>query len=80
MSRKVKAKRKTDIDSHLDDLLVLSGTQDPPAASAFPAWHDFSRIAIHVASAQQIQTKPEVSQPGDASEQEAEQVARQVML
>src|SRR2546429_5444315 len=79
MNRKINAKRKTDTGSHLDDLLVLSGTQDAPAAPAFPAVHDFSRIAIHAASARQIQAQPEVSQPEDSSEQEAEQVVRWVM-
>ena len=41
--------------------------------------HDFSRIPVHSSHSPVLQTKLTVNQPGDAYEQEAEQVAEQVM-
>src|SRR5437868_9019791 len=41
--------------------------------------HDFSRIPIHSTQTAALQTKLMVNQPGDVYEQEADQVAEQVM-
>ena len=44
-----------------------------------PSGHDFSHLPIHSAEKRSIQTKLTVNEPGDQYEQEADQVAEQVM-
>src|SRR5258708_4611395 len=41
--------------------------------------HDFSRISVHHAGAEVIQTKLTINKPGDAYEHEADRIAQQVM-
>ena len=49
-------------------------------ASAFPRFaHDFSRISLHAGAPAILQTKLQVTPPGDTFEQEADGVAEQVM-
>jgi hypothetical protein len=52
--------------------------QEAPAALNDPGY-TFGQIAVQPAPAMEPQTKPRVSQPGDAHEQEADQVAEAVM-
>ncbi len=61
--------------------LALTSTtrdQEAPAALNDPGY-TFGQIAVQPAPAMEPQTKPRVSQPGDAHEQEADQVAEAVM-
>jgi hypothetical protein len=61
--------------------LPLARVGEPPAGATWApgpqSGHDFSRIPTHAPGA--IQTKPLISQPGDAFEQEADRRADQVM-
>jgi hypothetical protein len=53
---------------------------DSPVTSASPHFeHDFSRIPLHAKAQAEIQPKLTISTPGDASEQEADRVAGQVL-
>ncbi len=61
-----------------------SSLSKPPAAkntgAAKPALgHDFSRVRVHATPAPTLQTKLAVNQPGDQYEQEADQVADNVL-
>jgi hypothetical protein len=50
-----------------------------PAPGAAPAAHDFSRVAVHAPEPGPVQAKLTVNAPGDRYEQEADQVAEQVL-
>lgn len=50
-----------------------------PAPGPAPAAHDFSRVAIHAPEPVRVQAKLTVNAPGDRHEQEADQVAEQVL-
>ena len=63
--------------------LLQSNAEEFEAGSAITGSthfaHDFSRIPLHAISRAKIQSKPNVSTPGDIYEQEADRVADQLM-
>jgi hypothetical protein len=63
-------------ESHSVEQAIIPGSR----VSVRPSFgHDFSRVHVHAPVPETIQTKLTVNQPGDPYEQEADQVADQVM-
>ncbi len=63
-------------ESHLVEQTIIPGS----CVSGRPSFgHNFSNLQVHAAVPETIQTKLTVNQPGDQYEQEADQVAEQVM-
>src|SRR5437764_2613572 len=61
-------------------LLKPPAAKNASAAKPSPSTgHDFSKVRVHAAAPQTLQTKLAVNQPGDQFEQEAEQVADNVL-